>query len=219
MATTKIKVYNRVLDHLGITRLDPTHGLTERRIERFEIDSAYDDALTEVLESAIWYFALRFIKIMPDPEIVALFGRRCAYPKPEDMTEHGLHGLYQDERGAAPLLDWKERNGIYFADVQPLYMEYVSNSDDHGRNLGKMGQAFVNLWAAKIAERIIGRVTGSRVDRNDMIAISRKAMDEAKVREAVDQPIKFKPAGSWSSARARNTSSVIISNGNIRWGR
>ena len=99
MATTKIKVYNTALRHLGITRLHSTDGLTENRQERREIDQVYDDSLTEMLEKAIWYFALKRVRMDADPEIETQFGRQFAYSQPDDMVDHGLHGITVDERG------------------------------------------------------------------------------------------------------------------------
>ena len=217
MATTKIKVYNTALRHLGITRLHSTDGLTENRQERREIDQVYDDSLTEMLEKAIWYFALKRVRMDADPEIETQFGRQFAYSQPDDMVDHGLHGITVDERGEQEI-DWRPANGLYICDESTIYFSYVSDAETHGRNLGLMSQHFGEAWGSLIALKTNLPVTGSRGDRNDLIAIHGKLLDVAKTREAVNQPIKTRPAGNWSSSRGRGRGRVIIRGGNIRWG-
>lgn len=218
MATTKIKVYNSALRYLGAPRLHPSAGLSENRQDRLEIDQVYDDSLIEMLEKAIWYFAIKTVRMDADPEIESQFGRQYAYAQPDDMVDHGLHQISSDERGHNEIT-WQPANGLYLCDEATIYMAYVSNAETHGRNLGLMSQHFVEAWACMIALKIGMPTTASRGDRNDLIALSNRQLDLAKTREAVNLPVKHAPMGSWNAARGGGRSNVIIRNGNIRWSR
>lgn len=218
MATTKIKVYNTALRYLGITRLHTTHGLTEDRQERREIDQVYDDSLIEMLEKAIWYFALKRVRMDADPEVETQFGHQYAYAQPDDMVDHGLHQITDDERGLHEI-EWEPANGLYLCDVPTIYFAYVSNAPTHGLNLGLMSQHFVEAWGSLIALKTNLPINASRGDRNDLIAIHGKLLDTAKTREAVNLPIKRKPLGGWATSRGGGRSNVLIRNGNMRWSR
>jgi hypothetical protein len=210
--TSKLKLYNKALRHIGATRLA---DLTENRADRRELDAVYDDALEEFLNKGIWYYAIRTVLAEPDTGITVGFGPAYAYPEPEDYVR--LHAFCTDEDLTTEDLERRHEAKIFYCNNSQIYLSYVSNGDDYGGNLGSMPELAAEALGCDLALKTSMTIKGDRGDRNDLAVYAERALNKAKVREAVDERPKFRPQGRLVTARGNTGGRVYIRNGRIRF--
>lgn len=192
----KLGIYNAAMRFLSATRLS---SLTEDRKDRRELDAVYDHAIDSMLEKGIWKFALRTVLMTPDTDIDSAFGPTHAYPKPDDFKR--LRGFSSDEFFVHEIEDYREENGIWYTDHHEVYLSYVSNGNDYGRNLGLWPNLFVEAVGGFMAELTCISINKDRGDRKDIINLSARALRDAKVKEALDERVKPKPPGRLVTSR------------------
>lgn len=201
MTTTKLSVYNGALRLLGERRTT----LTEDRATRRYLDDAYDDGLVDyVLEQGLWRFATRSVEATASISIEPDFGLRYAFEKPSDYIRTA--GMYTDEYMESPLLRYKDEAGYWFADVDVIYIAYISNSSSYGANFALWPQTFVKYCQAELADRVKELITGNDGKYDRIKKALKAAKTDARSKDVTNDAPRFAPAGSW--VRARMTSSV-----------
>lgn len=193
---TKLSLYNGALRILGENKLA---NLTEGREPRFLLDDVYDDAVLYCLEEGQWNFAQRTIQIDSDSGATPAFGYAYAFVKPDDWVR--TTGLSADEYLRIPLTNYEDGLGYWFADVDPLYVRYVSNDPGYGLNLAGWPQSFTEFVELHLASKIIKRLTQSTTDEGELKRDLRRAKRDALAKDAMNDPTKFLPPGSWTSSR------------------
>lgn len=193
---SKLELYNMALGHLGPVRLA---SLTENRADRREIDAVYTQAIDHILENGVWAFALRSQKIEPDTDFDPLFGRTYAYTLPDDFVR--LRRICTDERMTQEDETYFREGDQVFSDQSVLYVTFVSDDTNYGYNLGKWSQMFAEAVAAEIAYKSGLPITKDRGTKNDLEVIKKRKLLDAKRIDALDEPVKFKPQGSWVRSR------------------
>lgn len=195
--TSRLELYNNSLTvHLGERRLA---SLSENREPRRALDDVYDGTLKYALGAAQWKFALRVQEVSSDPDFTQEFGFAYSFAKPEDYVR--LAAICADEYFKSPLLDYADENGRWFADIDPVYVKYVSNDSAYGMDLSIWPESFA-LWVeSALALRICKRLTASAADYESIKKESGRLLREAKNRDAMEGPTQFPPPGTWSSAR------------------
>jgi hypothetical protein len=200
---TKLIVYNQALRLMGERRLA---SLSEARSARYHLDDAYDDSLAACLEQGMWNFAMRSVQIDASDSVTPAFGFAYAFTKPDDWVRTYI--MSASDRLDPQLLgnQYNDEAGYWYADVDPLYIKYVSNDTTYGGDLSLWPESFTNYVAASLA------VTTCPVIRSDaaakMESLEKKearAKADARTKDAMNEGPLFPPAGSWTTARSRGS--------------
>lgn len=205
---TKLAVYNEALRHLGATRLDATLGLNENRPDRRELDAAWDGTLQEMVEHAIWKFAVRTFHADADPNIVPAFGQRYGYDMPDDFVR--LHKICTDDSLTTEDLTYtREGPSRIFSDNSELYLSIVSKDPAYGLNIGAYTALYAKALACLLAVNACVAITKDQnLQTKKLREFETLHLPRAKRKDAIDERVKTKPQSSWVRARfisGRNT--------------
>jgi len=169
------------------------------------LDDAWNaGAVDYCLSQAYWKFATRTVKLEPDPNITPAFGFRYAFEKPSDHLITAA--LTDDEYLNHPLLDYSFEQGYWYADVDEIYLQYVSNGETYGGDLTKWSINFTQYFELYLAYQTSGNIEGGD---NAFKLIARRmkdALSEAKSTDAMENPTKFIPQGQWTQSRSGGSS-------------
>lgn len=193
---TKLELYNQALGHLGPVRLVSD---TENRPDRHELDEAYIPAIDHVLESGLWFFALRSSKFEPDTNVTARFGLPYTYSLPDDYVR--LRAICTDEAQTHEDETYKREGDFIFSAHPTLYITYVSDDPAWGYNTGRWPQLFCTAVAAELAYRSGLPITKDRGTKNDLLILKERSLSKARRADAVDERVKRKPLSSWATSR------------------
>jgi len=198
----KLYCYNEALRIIGERKLA---SVSENREPRRVLDSAWGagaEGVIDCLARADWNFATRARKLEYDPSIETAFGAAYAFSKPDDIAR--LTTISLDEYFSDPLVatQYRDEAGYWICDYQTLYVRYVSDDGDYGLNSGLWPVPFKRFVGAFLAYEACERLTGSA-------SLQKKAMFQmddqrkhATSRDAMDEGVKFLPAGSWTRSRS-----------------
>ena len=202
--TTKLGLYNLALGtYIGTRTLHPTSGLTEDVAERYALDRVYTSCLAYMLQQASWDFALRTVELEPEAGTPA-FHRQHQYEKPEDFVR--ICRIGPDARFDVPFEDYRPEGNYIYADINPLYLQYVSNDADYGGDLTRFPASYEQAVASWLAYQSLLPVNKDRGDRNDLLNLHNITLAQARRSDAVDEPVKTKPMGRWSQSRQMGSS-------------
>lgn len=205
-ATIKLSIYNEALnDFLGERTLS---SLSESRSPRRILDSIWDaGAIDYCLERANWNFAIRTVKASYSPSIQPDFGFRYAYDKPSDWLRTAA--ISSDENFYCTLERFADEAAYWWCDIDTIYVKFVSKGDDYGYDLSKWTQAFREYVASYLAFKACKRITGDRVDKEEIGKQMKKAFYSAKSHDSYGEPASFFPRGSWVNARHGNRNNKL----------
>lgn len=192
----KLGVYNTALLHLGERKLA---ALTENREPRRVLDDLWDGQVKYCLERGQWKFALRSYEIASDAAIDPVFGYAYAFEVPGDYVS--IDGLSASDYFDPPLNRVHEEAGYWFADVDPIYVQVVSDDPAYGLDLSRWPESFSNYVAIRLARMACKRITQSDSGVDELIKAEKKARIEALSADAKRGPAKRPPQGSWVTAR------------------
>jgi len=202
VATSRLKIYNDALILCGERTLS---ALTENREGRYLLDQVWDnDGVRFCLESGQWRFASRTIQIDYDPGITPDFGYSRAFEKPSDWC--ATTAISEDEYLNSNLLNYNDEAGYWYADVDTIYVRYVSDHVDWGNDLSKWPAHFSKYVSGYFASQIALKITSDPDKQKLILDLSEKAMNEAKNHDSMGDPVKFPPEGSWSASRRGRSS-------------
>lgn len=193
---SKLAVYNEALRILGERRLT---GLTEARDARYHLDDAYATASLYCLEQGYWNHAMRAVQIDASVSIIPSFGYTAAFEKPSDWIRTYI--VANNDIFNPPLLRYDDEGDCWYADLETLYVKFISNDADWGADLGKWGPFFAHYVSVHLARRTCKRITGSTEGVKDLIAMERLARIDARAKDAMNEPPKFPPRGTWVNSR------------------
>lgn len=195
MATTQLSLYNGALRNLKERKLA---SLSEETKARRTLDDAWDDggAIKACLEQGYWNFAIRTSKITKNTDFTAAFGYRNQFTIPSDFVR--LVALSVDEFQRVPLNDYTEEAGNWYCNEDTIYVSYISNDNDYGANLSRWPETFVSYVELYLADETAGTITGeSDLVKEDL----RRALIDARSKDAMNEPTKFMPQGQFTRAR------------------
>lgn len=193
---TKLELYNLALSHLGEPALA---SLSEERGPRRALDAQYDHAVGFCLERGLWNFAMRVIEITASEDVTPSFGYTNAFEKPSDWVR--THVIADHENFDPPLLRVLDEAGIWYADCDPLYVQYVSNGASYGANLSLWPSTFTDYVALRLARTINLGITSSESKQERLEKAEKKAGQTARASDAMNQPPGFAPLGTWVVSR------------------
>lgn len=205
MAITKLDIYNDALERCGERILT---SLSEDRAPRRMLDSIWsrgNGIIVYCLSQGQWNFAKRTVRLEYNAGIEPDFGYRRAFDKPADLVR--LMALSGNEYFSPPLLEYSDDPGYWFADIETIYVQFVSSSESYGADYSLWPEPFFEYVCAHLAVRAaapLGRpadyIEGLKDDR-------KKALSIAKSESAMSEPTKFTPTGSWVRSRGKTNSS------------
>lgn len=202
MATTQLKLYNASLRVLGEEQLA---SLSENREPKRILDGIWDDGfIDDILEQGYWNFATRTIQLDYEPSITPTFGYRKAFEYPTDFIN--LASISADEYFSIPLTQYRIENGFIWCDHDRIYISYISNDVDYGNDLSLWPRRFQRYAEHYLALQACERLTQNRVKYSDLFKITEKFLIEARNKDAMNDPTKFPPPGSWTTSRTGSSS-------------
>lgn len=195
--TTKLTLYNGALHVLGERKLA---SLSENREPRRVLDDVWDaGAVRYCLEQGLWNFATRSQQITYDPDAAPDFGYRFRFDKPSDWVRTAA--VCSDEFFREPLTAYADEQAFWFCDLDALYVRFVSDADEYGGDFSLWPQTFALYAEHYLAWRACTRLTQSKSNKDQIAKDMRKALSEARSRDAMNEGAAFPPAGSWVRAR------------------
>lgn len=202
---TKLALYCQALGHLKEAKIASLAEATERR---YVLDDYYDDAQLWCLRAGYWNFAIRTVSIDASDTLEVSFGFQNAFEKPEDWVK--TYRLSASETFAVPMFgdELAEEAGVWYANIDPLYVQYVSSSTSYGLDLSLWTPDFQLFFTLHLAWLANNRITKSDALWETLRKERDKQKRRAQATEAMDQTIGVKPSGSW--VRSRNASSLTI---------
>lgn len=201
--TTQLTLYNAALLELGSAQLATLSDVAKSRTT---LDLVYSSVVADCLEASSWNFALRAVQLDADTSITPSFGWQNVFAKPTDWVRTTM--LSGSENFTPPLLEYGEENNVIFANITPLYLQYVSNGADYGLNLSLWPRSFARFVEVALAERAVIAITQSQNDKDRLQKMTLpRAKRDAMNKDAMGEATKFLPLGSWN--RARGLSSNI----------
>jgi len=197
MTASRLGLYNGALAILGERKLA---SLTENREPRRVLDDIWDEgAVGYCLEQGLWNFAMRSVELSADPDVSPQFGYRNAFSKPSDYVRTAA--VASDEYFNSPLTQYSDEAGYWWADIDPLYVKFVSNGASYGADFAKWPGTFTLFVEHYLAHRACTRLTQSKTDKEQIKKDMKKALTDARSKDAMNEPASFLPSGSWSAAR------------------
>ncbi len=199
MVATRLSLYNGALRICGDAKLST---ITENREPRHLLDDVWDGgALKHCLEQGYWNFAIRTTEAEASASVTPTFGFRYAFDKPSDWVRTA--GIASDEYFRCPLsdLEYKDEAGYWFADIETIYVRYVSNDSSYGTDYSKWPESFRNFVEHYLAMQIMPRLKEAKISREDIGKLYRRALIDARSKDCMNEGASFMPQGSWASAR------------------
>lgn len=195
---TQLGVYNKSLFEIGEAKLS---SLSENREPRRVLDEYWTTGVHACLQAAAWNFAGRTVRIDSDAAIDPSFGWPYVFAHPDDWLRTAM--VSDDEYLETPLERYLDESSRWLADVDPIYVRYVSNDASYGMDLSRWPSNFTLYVAAYLASLIAPRIRESK--QETMVKLSRMRFSKAAATDSMGQPAVFLPMGRFTSARAGNS--------------
>lgn len=200
----KLSVFN---DALRICKERRLATLTDNREARRALDDVWGDgsttgAVKHCLQLGQWTFATRTAQVDYSPSISPSFGYRYAFDQPSDLVK--VAAVCQDEWFKVPLLEYADERQYWYADLQTIYVKFISNGATYGADLSLWPESFAKFVATYLANEIVGSLTGN-AEADRVGKMWKDAMVSAKSLDAMNKPTAFMPTGSWVRSRRTNT--------------
>lgn len=200
MAATKLSLYSGALRLLGERKIA---SLTEDRAARRYLDDAWDDGVVDgCLEHGYWSFAVRSTMVTADAGITPEFGYRYAFQKPTDYIK--LSAFCSDEYFKHTINEYVDEGDYFYADIDVLYLQYVSNDSAYGNDMSRWPQSFQKFVQAALADEVKELITGNDMKTQAVKYALKQAKTDARSKDLMNKPVKYAPAGSWVSARMQS---------------
>lgn len=197
----KLERYNGALLILGERKLA---SLSEAREPRRALDDAWDIVPAYCLEAGYWKFAMRAVQIDASASVVPTFGYTNAFAKPSDFVR--MFKQSQFPQFDPPLLDIVDEPDYWYANIDPLYVKYVSDDVAYGADQSIWPETFCDYIDMRLAFKTCKRITG-KDPSEDLIKGEQRAAAVARGKDAMNEPPGFPPMGTWASARLRGINS------------
>lgn len=196
----KLQIFKGALRLLG--NAAGLSSLTEVSPARLALDDAWTPAGEYLLAKGLWNFAMRSVQAEASPSLETEFGYEYVFEKPDDWVRTA--SISDQAFGMSGFEDYEDRTDYWLANVDTLYISYVSNDDDYGWNVGAWRQPFAKAMEAYLAFESGLPISADRGDRNDMFQLFKTRLQDAKTLDAVDERVRRQPPG--RLVRARLTS-------------
>jgi hypothetical protein len=167
------------------------------------------------LPPALWKFATRSSSLVADPDIEPSFGKPYAFAIPTDFVR--LRAITSDPDFTVEVADYDEENGVWYTNIETIYIKYVSNDVSYGLNLGLYPENYCAAFGTHMALRAALPITRDKATRNDLVLLNDRMLSQSKRLDAVDESVKRKPTGRLVGSRVGFGSRPQFANGKIRF--
>lgn len=208
-AATQLSLYNGALRELGERKLA---SLSENVEGRRALDDVWTAAFKFCLEQGQWKFAQRTSKMDYDPSYTPPFGYTRQFVRPADCVR--LTMVCSDEFFNTPLLSYAEEAGFWFANLDSIYVSYVSNDSAYGGSIALWPETYVTYVEFYLAVKIAKRLGMSGNDIEVLKKEAHKKLVDARSKDAMESPTKFPPQGAWVGSRSGRFNSGRRDGGN-----
>lgn len=203
MATDRLKIYNGALLECGVRAIA---SLSVDEESRYLLDNVWNDGgVDHCLSEGQWRFAIRTQKLDYDSSIQPDFGLRHGFNKSTDWLL--TSAVCQDEYFRTPLLNYTDESGILYADLDQIFVKFVSNDADYGMNFSIWTPAFTLYVKRYFASRIILQISNDDSRHTALLGsgtsrgLLDKALLDARNRDAISEPTRFPAMNWWNRAR------------------
>ncbi len=196
MAVSKKSLYNGALTVLGLEKLSELSDTIE---PRYKLDDVWDNDLrNRVLQMGQWNFATRSVQLDSSTSTTPTFGYQFAFDKATDFIR--TIAVCRDPYFDIPLVRYTAEASWWFADVDPVYVRYISNDNEYGFDYSiwpKNFSEFVEYYMAyKVAPRLKGSYDDDKLEKQ-----KEKMLLRARSTDAMEDPARFAPIGTWADSR------------------
>lgn len=197
MTITQLQLYNGALRLCGEGKLA---SLTEDRGPRHLLDDVWgEDTIEYCLEQGQWRFATRTQQLTFNPAINPDFGYSRGFDEPTDYVRTVM--LSSNEYFDEALTRFEHEGGLFFADLDQIYLRFVSKDVLYGKNLGLWPKSFAKYVQSYLAFEVAPRLTGVKVDMEKLEKVMDDRLKKAQSIDGINRPTRFPPKGSWNNAR------------------
>lgn len=198
MATDQLAIYNIALAAIGERSLT---SVTENREPRRLLDEIWDrggGAIRYCLEQGLWNFAMRAVQLDASTSISPSFGYTYAFDIPTDLVRIGQ--IAAGEYFTEPMTRYEIEGAYIYADIDPIYLRYVSDDTSWGNDLSLWPDTFT-LWvghwlATQLGPRLTNDLDLERLERR-----TKRLLADARSKDAMQEATRWPPLGSWARAR------------------
>lgn len=195
--TDRLAIYNGALLMLGEQRLG---SLTEDREPRYALDLVWNDGgVAACLSEGQWKFAMRTALMTYNPAIEPPFGYRRGFDKPDDWVT--TSSVCSDEFFNTPLLRYSDEAGVWYADLDDIYVRYISNDASYGMDLGNWPSSFAEYVKGYFALRTVRAISSDAERWKEVMVEMERRKITAKNRDAQADPTRFAAESGWQRAR------------------
>lgn len=197
--TSRANIINAALIDLGDLGKVSIQGEDARRA----LGRVYTEVVGQCLASGSWNFAMETVQADADTGVAPAFGYTEVFAKPTDWVR--TIGVSADEHFSFPLIHYYDDVNFWSADTTPIYVRYVSDDTGLGLELSRWPEGFRRFVELELAVRV-AKVAAPKVEGGIGI-LDRLKEDRDKARkralnvDAMDEPTKFAPPGSWTLSR------------------
>lgn len=195
---TKLGLYNGALRRIKQARLETISDDVEAR---YLLDDCYAGIVGFCLEAGLWNFAQRSVEITPDDDLTPSWGYNNSFVKPDDYIR--LVAISDNEMMDPPLDNYLDENSGWHANVDPLYVTYISRDVSLGGfNLALWPESFARAVEHRLALEVAPHLTAMGTDAMRLLGKDfDRLMRNARTMDAVNQPIQRSPVGRLVRAR------------------
>ena len=209
----QLTLYNDALGHLKERVLA---SLTENREPRRVLDAYWTDSVNYCLGQGLWLFAKRSVAVTPSTTLIPTFSWLYAFDIPEDWVR--TIGISIDPFFAIPLDFYSEEAGVWYANSQPLYVQYVSNDPTYGWNLGAWPESFSEYVAMRLAVKACKRITRDEALFESLKKEEKYYRIDARGKDAMNAAVGIRPMGTWVRSRYGAVGGGLFTPGTLAMG-
>lgn len=200
MSTSQLTLYKGAERFAGQRTIATLSDTANENLET--LNEIWDEnARDHCLSLGLWNFATRTQQIEYNSSIDPDFGFQRAFTKPSDWIR--TNTIASDEYFTAPMTDpeYVDEQSYWFADIDTIYVRYISNDASYGYDLSLWPPTFVKFVESYLGYMLAERITA---DLQTLESLEKKMGDRlvmARSNDAMNEGVKFRPQGRWVRAR------------------
>lgn len=199
MAANRLALYNGALALIGHSSLSALTDEAEARRLLDEVWTRGNGVVRAILEQGFWNCATRTVKLDYDTDVTPEFGFSRAFSKPSDWVRTVATCTDENFYNSLTSRECVDEAGYWYADVDELYVRFVSDDANYGADLAKWPESLNKYAYAHLAVEIAPRLASSRIE--DMEKLAKRRLRDARSKDAMNEGTGVPNPGSWVEAR------------------
>ena len=180
----------------------PASDIEAEMVLRRLIDEIYDQSVDYMLEQGLWNFASRTVAIEASTDVEPEFGYSHAFVKPSDFKRLVAMGTTGDVW--PPLNEFLDEGAYWYASVDPIYVQYISDGASYGLNTSLWPETFKRALEAYLAKQVaMDPHAGQSAAKIEYLENTfTRLLRDARGKDAMNQGAQRPPPGRLSMARS-----------------